>query len=298
MRVTFNSTFLQSAADLARTAEEMAERQRQVSSGKRLHVPSDDPASASGSVRERAEKSALDQYTKTADTATSRLMVVDSVLSSVLDRLTAARTSLLSARGTVVTPAQREAAAQTLTGIRDAIYNGFNATFHGTYVFAGSAGTTSPYQQAADGTVTANAIDDNPIAVDVGQEMTVQITYSAQQIAQGTAAEDLFATLERAIAAARAGDDAEMGAAETALVQAFERVTAAQSHTGTSLNALEVQQARIRELRLAADARIAGFENANMAEAITKMTQAETAYRAALGAIGTNGQVTLMDYLR
>ena len=34
-----------------------------------------------------------------------------------------------------------------------------------------------------------------------------------------------------------------------------------------------------------------------MAEAITKMSQADTAYRAALGAIGNTGRKTLMDYL-
>ncbi len=35
-----------------------------------------------------------------------------------------------------------------------------------------------------------------------------------------------------------------------------------------------------------------------MAEAISRMSQADTAYRAALGAIGTTGQTSLMDYLR
>jgi hypothetical protein len=34
-----------------------------------------------------------------------------------------------------------------------------------------------------------------------------------------------------------------------------------------------------------------------MADAITRMTQADTAYRAALGAIGAKGRQTLMDYL-
>jgi flagellin-like hook-associated protein FlgL len=38
-------------------------------------------------------------------------------------------------------------------------------------------------------------------------------------------------------------------------------------------------------------------DEAGMAEAISRMNQAETAYRAAIGAIGTASRTTLMDYL-
>ena len=40
------------------------------------------------------------------------------------------------------------------------------------------------------------------------------------------------------------------------------------------------------------------LEDANLVEAISRMQQAETAYRAALGALGTTGRLSLMDYLR
>jgi flagellar hook-associated protein 3 FlgL len=86
MRTTFNYSFLQSAADLSRTSVELARRQREVSSGRRLNTASDDPSAASGSVREHSEMAALDRYDQTADTANSRLSVADSVLSDMLDQ--------------------------------------------------------------------------------------------------------------------------------------------------------------------------------------------------------------------
>lgn len=298
MRVTFNSSFSRMSTDLARATAELAARQREVSSGRRLSTASDDPSAAAGSVRERSVLAALGQYRQAADSAMSRLTVVDSVLADSIERLTTAQTTILGARGSAVTPAQREAAANELIGIRDALYSNLNTTFRGTYLFGGSSGTTAPFRKLPDGTVAANAIDDTPVFVDVGQELTVQATYSATAIAQGTAAEDLFASIERAIAAVRAGDDPAMGAAAAAIRQTFERATAAQSHAGTSIQALETQQGRIGELRLAGEARVAGYEQANLAEAISRMNQADTAYRAALGAIGAAGQTTLMDYLR
>jgi len=79
--------------------------------------------------------------------------------------------------------------------------------------------------------------------------------------------------------------------------RAFARTTGAQSGIGSALRAIEVTQGRVADLRRASENRADSLELANMAESITKMTQADTAYRAALGAIGTTGRVTLMDYL-
>jgi flagellar hook-associated protein 3 FlgL len=67
MRVTFGSIFRNGLADISRTAEELAVRQREVSSGRRIHLPSDDPSAMASAMGERAEMSVLDQFTQTAD---------------------------------------------------------------------------------------------------------------------------------------------------------------------------------------------------------------------------------------
>jgi flagellin-like hook-associated protein FlgL len=79
--------------------------------------------------------------------------------------------------------------------------------------------------------------------------------------------------------------------------RAFQRTTAAQSQNGAGLREIEVQKGRLADQRNASKARASNLEDANMAESITKMSQADTAYKAALGAIATTGHITLMDYL-
>jgi len=297
MRVTTNATFIRSSADLERASEEVAKWQQQVSSGRRVSAPSDDPAAASAGIRERNEIAVQDQYSQAADSANARLTVIDTVLSDVISRVTSVRTTILSALGSLITPAQREAAARELESLRDALASSFNTSFKGTYPFAGSAGTTPPYQRQPDGTVVANGIDWTPVSLDIERNTTVQITYSAEAIAQGSDAEGLFDHLDRAIAAVRAGNDADMQAASDGIQAVFGRATAAQSLVGASLRAIEVQQGRVSALKRASETRVAELEGANLAEAISGMNQAETAYRAALGAIGTRGRVSLMDYL-
>lgn len=297
MRVTFNGSFSQASNDLTKATEELVRRQREVSSGRSLNTVSDDPAAASSSIKERSDLAALGQYQQAADSAASRLAVVDSVLDDTLSRLTDAQTAILGARGSAVTQAQRDAAVNQLTGIRDAIFGNMNTSFRGTYLFGGSSGTAAPFTRAANGTVTMNPVNYTPLTVAIGQQVNVQISYDGSAIAQGTAAETMFQALDRAIAAVGAADDVNMASAALSLKGAFDRVTAAQSHSGTSMNSIDGQLGRIKELRLAGEARVAGHEGVNMAEAISKMNQADTAYRASLGAIGAAGRTTLMDYL-
>jgi flagellar hook-associated protein 3 FlgL len=298
MRITSNGTFIRNAADLEEARQRLVEWQQQVSSGRRVNAPSDDPSAAAAGIRERNQIATQDQYAEAADSATSRLAVIDSVLDDIVQRLTDSRTAIQSARGSLVSPAQREAAARELESLRSSLVSAFNTSFRGTYPFAGSAGTTPPYTQAPSGAVTANAINQTPVVLDIDRNTTVQITYSAQEIALGSDAEDLFQHLDRAITAVRAGNDADMHAASEGLQAVFNRTTAAQSLVGASMRAVEVQQGRVDALRRASEARIGDLEGADLAEAISGMTQAETAYRAALGAVSTTGRVSLMDYLR
>lgn len=297
MRTTFNSSFMQSAADLARTAAELANAQREVSSGRRVNTASDDPSAASGLVRERSEMAALDQYSRTADSATSRLALADSVLSDVIDRLTAAKVAVLAARSSYVADSQRAAAVNELSGIRDELLGAFSASMNGVFIFAGQAATTAPYQKLADSSVSAYQGSTDTTRVDIDRQVEVDVSFNADAIARGSDSADIFVELQQAMAAVSAADGAGMDAALAAFDRAFDRATAAQSHIGASQRAVETQQARVADLRRASVARASTLEDANMAEAITRMTQADTAYRTALGAIGTKGRQTLMDYL-
>ena len=297
MRTTFNSSYMISAADLARTSEDLAKRQAQVSSGRRISKPSDDPSASSGSVHEHAEMAALDRYAQTADTATARLSIVDSVLSDMLDQLTSAKTTILNARGSNVTATQRGALADQLSGLRDAILADYGTSFNGNYLFSGEAAKTAPYTKNANGTVSAYAGTATTMAVDVDRNTAVTVSLNGDAVARGSDAVDIFAALDQAITDIRAGNAAGMADAGAAVERAFGRATSAQTGIGTAMNAVEIHQGRVADLRRASEGRAAGLEQVNMAEAITKMSQADTAYRAALGAIGNTGRKSLMDYL-
>lgn len=298
MRISSNSEYLTAMADIERAANDLARWQAQVSSGRRLQVPSDDPLATTQAIAEHAELGTLDQYVRTADSAKTRLTVVDTVLSDVLDRLTSARASASAACGTVATDAQREALATELEGLADTLLSDVNTNFRGAYVFAGSATLTVPYTRQADGSVSGYQGDGNSVALDVDRARSVQVGFDGRALVQGSDTEDVFACIANLVTAIRTNDQTGIADGLDGLDRAIDRTVAFQSGVGMDLSNLEDEQARLNTLSEASLGRVSHAEEANMAEAATGMARADTAYQAALGAIGARSRLTLLDYLR
>jgi flagellar hook-associated protein 3 FlgL len=298
MRVTSNSDFMSAMADIERAATDLAKWQAQVSSQRRLQVPSDDPAAMARSVAERAEMGTIDQYVRAADSVSTRLTAVDAVLADMVTRLTTARAAAGAARGSVPTDAQREAIATQLEAIADALVSDINTSFRGAYMFAGSEALTAPYAREADGTVSAYQGDGTGVAVDIDRSRAVQVGFDGRVLAQGSDAEDVFACLTHLVAAIRGNDQAGIGAGLEGLERAFDRAVALQGAVGMDLANLDDERARLATLRRASVARVSHDEDVNLPEAISRMSRADAAYQAALAAIGTRSRLSLLDYLR
>ena len=193
MRITFSSSLRTAAADIMKVAEDMARHQRAVTSGKRIHAPSDDPGATLGAVTARNEIGVVDQYVRTGDSATARLTVVDTVLSEVLRKLEHTSATLITAQGSVVGQTQRDGLVAELTSLRDSLFTSMTTQFRGAYLFSGTDATTAPYTMTGT-TVSAYAGNNDTALVDVDRQNAVQVTWDGDALMRGTAANDLFTT--------------------------------------------------------------------------------------------------------
>ena len=239
---------------------------------------------------------AIDSYGRSTDSAKSRLQMADSVLSDVVLRLQDAQTQTAAASNSFLPQSQREAIALQLEGIRDALLAAVNQQFRGAFVFSGTKVTSAPYAKDASGVVGAYQGNTQGQALDVDRARSVEVTFDGSALVS-----DLFDGFAQLLTAVRAGNLSGPGFTVadgmTKLDEAFGRATAMQSRIGGSLNAVDQQQARLQDLRRASLARKSSLEDANMAAAIVKMQQAETAHRAALGAVSAASRQSLLDYL-
>jgi flagellar hook-associated protein 3 FlgL len=283
-------------SSINQAADDLAAARTQVSTGRRLNALSDDPLGVQQAVAEHATIDGIDAYSRTRDAAAARLAAADSLLSALGEKITAAIVAGLSARGSEVSASARSAAAAELAGLRDSMLADVNSDFHGIYLFSGTRSDTPAYARIGGAWTYQGNADAARVEVEPGR--LVAVTFDGQQIVQGSDADDLFTVLDDLVTAINAGDDAGMGSGIAALERALDRTLRAQGALGADQRGTDDAAIRLSTLRRAADARRASIEEANMAEAITRLNEADTAYRAALGAVSSAERVSLLDYLR
>jgi flagellar hook-associated protein 3 FlgL len=297
MRIVLSNSFDNMSRAISQAAASLADAQRQLSTGMRLGKLSDDPLSAAASVTEHAELDRLDAYKGAGDAASYRLGLADNVLTDMVNQLTSAQTTAMAARGSEITQDQRDAAANELLAIRDALMSDVNTQFQGAYLFSGSKVTSAPYTNSG-GTISAYQGDTDTNAIDIGHGRSVASTFDGSAIMQGTDSTHVLDALTNLASAVSTGDQAGTDAGVQALNRAFDRANSAQARIGNDERSLDDTSSLISSARVGSVTRLSGIEDADLAQAASRLSQADTAYRAALSAMSTIGRVSLMDYLK
>src|SRR5437868_5378646 len=128
---------------LARSQREENVALQQLSSGRRINVPSDDPASAAILVGNSVQAAHADQFLRSISSIQAELQTADSALGSTVTGLTRAITLGVQGANGTLSDANRQSAAQELQGLQQQLLSLANLNFQGRYVFAGTASNTA-----------------------------------------------------------------------------------------------------------------------------------------------------------
>ena len=295
MRVTFN-TIRDGLNSINTAAGQFSEAQWQVSTGLRVRVPSDDPAAAQHAIIDQSTIDQMDLYKSASDSASAKVVAMDSALTDMIDKITKAVVALQSSLGTTATQTVRDEAATSLDGIRDAIAADINSSFGGMRLFSGTNSSVAAYLKSG-GTWTYQGTNSS-MDVDISENRSVTIAMDGESILKGSDPADLLSTLDSLANAARINDTATLMSGVALLNNAFTRATRAQSLIGNDETTIDDTNQRISDLRLNAQARLSADRDANMAEAMTRMAKSQNTYQAALGAVAAASKVSLLDYIK
>jgi flagellar hook-associated protein 3 FlgL len=295
MRVTFHEQHSGTAA-LQTAAQNLANAQRAVTTGRRVNVASDDPLAARKVVHERAELAAIDAYQHSADTAASRLSAADTALSGLIELYTQALATATAGRGTTATPAARAALAASIRGTREGVLTQVNAQFAGRPLFAGSASSGRAFDGVPGAWVYQGTTD--VVQLEVQRDRIVSVTYDGQALLQGADPQNILDSLDALATAIETDDQAGITAGLEAVESAMARATRQQGRLGADERGIADAVSQLSSLRLASETRRSKAEDANLAEAMTRLAEADTAYRAVLAAVSREERMSLLDYLR
>lgn len=154
MRISTVTMFEQSTASLNRQQGDFLKVSQQIASGRRVVNPSDDPQAASRAVGVDQSKAVTQQYTDARVSARNSLAQTESILNSVSDAVTSAKTLLIQASSDTLSDVDRESIASELKGVYETMIGQANATDgNGRYLFGGYVDNAPPFVKDADGKV-------------------------------------------------------------------------------------------------------------------------------------------------
>ncbi|RJF98666.1 flagellar hook-associated protein FlgL [Noviherbaspirillum saxi] len=158
MRISTNSLFNTGSARMSELQNSLNKTQLQMTAGKRLLTPSDDPV-ASAQMLELKQSQALNaQYAVNRDSAKASLGIVENALQSVTTLLHDVKTLAVNAGNGVLDSTQRKYIATELSGRFDELLSLANSRDGaGNYIFSGYQTTTQPYTKTTSG---ANYVGD------------------------------------------------------------------------------------------------------------------------------------------
>lgn len=152
MRISTNLFFDSGAARMSTAQSNLAKIQEQLSSGRRILTPSDDPVAAARALELTQTQATNSQYGVNRRNAADALNSEESTLQSVTDVLQNLKTSIVEAGSPALDNSQRSFIATELSGRLDDLLAHANATDGtGAYIFSGYQTGTQPFTKTTTG---------------------------------------------------------------------------------------------------------------------------------------------------
>ncbi|MBS1869790.1 MAG: flagellar hook-associated protein FlgL [Actinobacteria bacterium] len=301
MRVTQLMSSRATLRDLNDGLSRLSRLQDQLSSGKQIARPSDDPYGTSRALSLRGELGGLDQYQRNVDDGTAWLNTTDTALGQMSDVLARVRELLVQGGNDTAGPSERGAMADEIDQLAESVKQEADVQYSGRYLFSGTATDTAPY---ALGGADRYQGDAGTITRAIGPQVQVPINTDLHALlGDGQPAADgkLLSTLRDIADHLRGGTAADASALRGTDLQRLDAnvdaLNGIRADVGARTNRLAIAGSRLSGLSLNATRLLSDTEDADMAQTITQYTTQQAAYSAALKAGANIVQSSLLDFL-
>lgn len=264
--------------------------QNQISSGKQVLKPSDDPAAAGKILSCREAIAGIDQYLQNMDAANSWLANSEAALAEVENVLVRARELTEQWATGTYSASQRGIVSEEAESLYNEVLQLSNSNVGGRYLFGGHQTDAEPFQD--DGTYVGDTGD---IQIVIGEGMAMNInTDGAMVFKDGV---DIFATLDN-LRTGLVNNDSELIAQQIdALESASQQILKAQSVIGARINRLEIAESHWTQFRTNLQERLSETEDVDLVTALSDLQTQEMAYEALLSAAANIIQPNLLQFL-
>jgi len=302
-RITQQMTSQTMLADINQALDQIDNTQQELSTGKRINQPSDDPYGTSLALQLGNQISDLNSYANNVTDGTGWTQAGNTALSDITNAVQRVRELTVEAANGTQSKSDMQATAAEVNQLIDEIKQDANTQYNGQYVFSGSATGTQPYQSGASdsyagntGTVTREIGPNTPLTISANLSGVL----GTGQSTPGQPAGDglLLNTLRNIADDMQSGNGGSLSANDLkALDSNLNSLTGLTAAVGGISDRLQMASSRIQSLQASDTQALSNTQDADMAKTEISFSTEQAALTAALQAGAHIVQQSLMNFL-
>lgn len=296
MRVTQSMLSANSLRHISTGYSRMGEYQNQISTGKKITKPSDDPVVAMKGMYYRSNLKEVEQYQRNLSELYLWMENSESGMEQANSGLQRARELMIQGKNGTNSPEDLQAIAREIEQIKEDIVNVANTQVNGRYIFHGTDVSNSPVTAGNPPQVASNLTDPtiNNYSVEVSRGVSLRANVNPANVFN----QELFDVLQGIQESLDTNSGGNLDELLGRLDTTMSTLSGERSELGARYNRLEMVEARVNQQQVMATQILSDNEDVDLEKAITDLTIQESVHRAALSVGARIIQPSLMDFLR
>lgn len=292
MRVTYNTIANNVLRNLSNNLTRLEKLQSQLSSGKKIIKPSDDPVSTFRIMGLRSTLNANSQYNRNVDFLETELNVADRALQNLSSALSRVKSLAIRGANESLSQEDRDAIAGEVNQIIDYIIQVGNTDIAGRYIFGGYKTTSAPLERVEDDIVYRG--DDNTRLVEISNSVTVESSPNGKVLFVDSEMFDTLISLKNALLD---GDTTRINDSIGKIDSIIDKISSELSSLGARLSRVELTKDLLSEKSIKYTDLLSKQEDIEIEEVILKLYAQQNVYQASLISAARALQPSLIDYL-
>lgn len=278
--------------------------QQQLSTGKKITTPSDDPIVASRALEMRTNVSETQQYEKNVEDASSWMDITETTLQNMGEVLQRARELAVQGANGALSSEDTSAISTEIEQLKQQLVQLSNTTYAGRYIFSGFK-TDQPLVDDSTGLYNIEVVsaapnrEDIKYEIGIGDKINVNVLGSEVLGGTGTAgsAPQMLQDFDDYITALSNNDNTGIKTAISNIDKNISNILMQRADIGARTNRLDLTKNRLAADETNFTKLLSLNEDVDMAEAIMQLKSEENVYNASLSAGAKVIQPSLVDFL-
>lgn len=304
MRISTNTIYQSGISKISSLQADQAKLQQQISTGKRMTLPSDDPIASARALEISHAQGVNSSFASGRQTAQLKLNTLESSLASITSLLVSTQSTLVGAGNGSLSDLQRGFIATELSGSLEALINFANTrNASGDFIYAGFKTDTKPFVANASGASYAGDSNQQLIQVDAQRLMATNVSGDNVFQAGGN---DVFATLSNLVtllntpitnAATQAAFNSGLAIAMSNLQGSVDNVLNVRAAIGSKLNELDALDTAGSDRALQYSKSLSELQDLDYASALSDLAKQQTIMEAAQKSFVATTKLSLFQFI-